>query len=87
MPPPAESSDDPRHLTDMDQPAVNQADLSGELERLRAENQALRTSRDEFQREGERYRLITENTLDLICEVSQQGIYTYVSPNHQEILG
>ena len=39
------------------------------------------------QRSEQRYRLITENTLDLICEVSQHGFYTYVSPNHQEILG
>ena len=75
----------------MEQPATTaQESPQAELNRLRAENralvrenQALRESRDE----GARYRLITENTLDLICEVSQHGFYTYLSPNHLEILG
>lgn len=82
-------------LTDMsDQPETNHAALLEEIERLRQENRALaadnltlRESRDDSQRREQRYRLITENTLDLICEVSQHGFYTYVSPNHQEILG
>ena len=80
--------------TDMDQISLNRDELLAELDRLRSENialitdnQALRESRDESQREGQRYRLITENTLDLIGEVSQHGVYTYVSPNHQELLG
>ena len=75
-------------------PKLTRDDLLTELDRLRqenralaADNQTLRESRDEFQRREGRYRLITENTLDLICEVSQHGFYTYVSPNHQEILG
>ena len=78
----------------MDNSAPTSGDVPAELEHLRAENRALaeensrlRTSRDDSQRSEERYRLITENTLDLICEVSQHGFYTYVSPNHQEILG
>ena len=78
----------------MDQITLNRDELLAELDRLRSENialvtdnQALRESRDESQREGQRYRLITENTLDLIGEVSQHGVYTYVSPNHQELLG
>ena len=78
----------------MDQPASTQENPQAELTRLRAENRALvrenqtlRESRDESRREGARYRLITENTLDLICEVSQHGFYTYLSPNHLEILG
>ena len=94
MPQPTQSSGVPRHLTDMDQPAGAPAELVAELARLQEENHALlrenrtlRESRDESRREGERYRLITENTLDLICEVSQQGFYTYLSPNHHEILG
>ncbi len=78
----------------MDQITLNRDELLAELDRLRTDNialandnQALRESRDESQREGQRYRLITENTLDLIGEVSQHGVYTYVSPNHQELLG
>ncbi len=62
-------------------------DLLEELARLREENRALHESRDDSQRKEQRYRLITENTLDLICEVSQHGFYTYVSPNHQDLLG
>ena len=79
----------PRHpTTDMDHPtAPDQDELFRELERLQAENRALRAAREASEREGQRYRLITENTLDLICEVSQHGFYTYVSPNHLEILG
>jgi PAS domain S-box-containing protein len=78
----------------MDNPAPSSQDLLAELERLRAdnriladENASLRTARDDSQRSEQRYRLITENTLDLICEVSQHGFYTYVSPNHEDILG
>ena len=78
----------------MDQPTLNQDELCLELERLQTENRAL-VHENQFLREtnaesvlvAQRYRLITENTLDLICEVSQQGLYTYASPNHQEILG
>ncbi len=79
----------------MDLPiTLSRDELLSELERLQtetrtlaAENRSLRESRDHSARGERRYRLITENTLDLICEVSQHGFYTYVSPNHQEILG
>ncbi len=79
----------------MDLPTtLSRDELFSELERLQAENRALtsenrslRDSRDQSARGERRYRLITENTFDLICEVSQHGFYTYISPNHQEILG
>ena len=79
----------------MDLPTtLSRDELFSELERLQtenraltSENRALRDSRDQSARGERRYRLITENTLDLICEVSQHGFYTYVSPNHQDILG
>ncbi len=78
----------------MNPPTPPQDDLQAELERLRvanlalaAENQTLRESRDAMRHSEAHYRLIAENTLDLICEVSQHGVYTYVSPNHHEILG
>ncbi len=69
-------------------------ELFTELERLQSENRALtaeglalRRAHDEYRLGAERYRLIAENTLDLLCEVSQHGVYTYVSPNHTELLG
>src|ERR1700741_1645608 len=35
----------------------------------------------------EQYRLIAENTSDLICMIDDQGTYTYVSPSYREVLG
>ncbi|MCG8589099.1 MAG: PAS domain S-box protein [Proteobacteria bacterium] len=35
----------------------------------------------------ERYRSITENTLDLIAELSDDGSFVYASPNYRQILG
>jgi PAS domain S-box-containing protein len=48
-------------------------------ERKRAE-EALRHSE-------EQYRLITENTKDLICTLDLQGNFNYVSPSFKEVLG
>jgi PAS domain S-box-containing protein len=70
-----------------DNPGNDLLGLRATLQKLEEENAALRKSRDDSQRREQRFRLITENTLDLICEVSQHGVYTYVSPNHREILG
>lgn len=65
-----------------------------EVDRLRdanrdllEENRRLRQACDLSQRGEQRYRLLIENTLDLICETSQHGVYTYVSPNHLQALG
>jgi diguanylate cyclase (GGDEF)-like protein/PAS domain S-box-containing protein len=35
----------------------------------------------------ERYRTLTENTYDLIGEISREGQYLYVSPNYRDVLG
>lgn len=35
----------------------------------------------------ERYRTLTENAYDLICEISNDGRYLYASPNYKDILG
>ena len=35
----------------------------------------------------ERYRLLVENSTELVCEVSLDGRYLYVSPNYQCLLG
>jgi len=37
--------------------------------------------------EEERYRLLVENSLDLICELDASGGYLYVSPNYKTTLG
>jgi|CXWL01.1.fsa_nt_gi PAS domain S-box-containing protein/diguanylate cyclase (GGDEF)-like protein len=34
-----------------------------------------------------RYRALTENTLDLVCELGSDGRFVYASPNFQQILG
>jgi diguanylate cyclase (GGDEF)-like protein/PAS domain S-box-containing protein len=50
------------------------------LESLQQTHQNLSDSR-------ERYRTLTENTYDLISEISTDGIYLYTSPNFSEVLG
>src|SRR6266404_538908 len=45
-----------------------------------------KTEREKLKAE-ELYRLIAENTTDLICLLDTQGRYAYVSPSHQELLG
>ena len=69
-------------------------ELFAELERLQSENRALtaetlalRRAYEDTRLDAERYRLITANTVDLIGEVSQHGVYTYVSANHEALLG
>ncbi len=34
-----------------------------------------------------RYQALTESSFDLISELDEAGVYTYVSPNHWEVLG
>jgi PAS domain S-box-containing protein len=34
-----------------------------------------------------RYRLLTENMSDLLCELDEQGSYLYLSPNYRDVLG
>jgi len=40
-----------------------------------------------LRRSEEQYRLITENTHDLICMLDQEGNFIYVSPSCREVLG
>lgn len=40
-----------------------------------------------LQKSEEQYRLIAENTSDLICMVDFDGNFTYVSPSYREVLG
>lgn len=41
---------------------------------------------EEVRRNAELYKLITENTSDLVAVIDQQGLYKYVSPVHKQIL-
>jgi len=43
-------------------------------------------SHNELYESKERYRTLTENTYDLISEISDQGRYLYTSPNYKEVL-
>ncbi len=45
------------------------------------------TVQRQLQESLERFRRLTENTFDLICEIDQHGTYLYLSPNHQQVLG
>lgn len=69
-------------------PRMDENDQLREANRdLLEENRRLRLACDLSQRGEQRYRLLIENTLDLICETTQHGVYTYVSPNHLQALG
>ncbi|WP_051029597.1 sensor domain-containing protein [Brevibacillus massiliensis] len=42
---------------------------------------------EEIKKSEEKYRLITENTSDLIAVIDRDGTYSYLSPSHQAVLG
>lgn len=42
---------------------------------------------EELKRSEEKYRLITENTTDLISVVDREGHFLYLSPSHEAVLG
>ncbi|MFZ5647693.1 MAG: PAS domain S-box protein [Bacillota bacterium] len=54
--------------------------LEREIIELKRSGQTLRESE-------ERYRRLAENTFDIICEVSNDGRYLYLSPNYRDVLG
>jgi PAS domain S-box-containing protein len=56
------------------------------LEELQSANQELTTLNDELQSQ-ELYRLVAENTRDLVSLHSADGKYTYASPSSEKLLG
>jgi len=56
------------------------------LERAQTEREKLKAEAA-LHRSEELYRLITENTSDLICMLNWNGNYEYVSPSYKEVLG
>jgi two-component system sensor histidine kinase UhpB len=53
-------------------------------QRIKQENEHVK---EELRKSEEHYRLITENTHDLISTLDIEGNYLYVSPSYKEILG
>ena len=50
-------------------------------------NHELEIQAEQLRASKEKYRMITENISDLIAQVSRQGLYTYLSPSYETILG
>jgi two-component system cell cycle sensor histidine kinase/response regulator CckA len=48
---------------------------------------AKRRKEQDKEKAEELYRLIAENTTDLICLLDTRGMYAYVSPSHKDLLG
>lgn len=44
-------------------------------------------AKEELQKSEERYRLIADNSLDLIGIVDTEGVFSYISPSHLNVLG
>ena len=44
-------------------------------------------AQEELRRSEARYRALTENAFDLVCELDREGRFSYVSPNFKDVLG
>jgi PAS domain S-box-containing protein len=60
--------------------------LRSALEKVRTIEEK-RNAEAALQKSQEQYRLIAENTSDLICMVDTHGNYTYLSPSYRDVLG
>jgi len=64
-------------------------ELRRQVDELQEEKERLKQWKTEAERKGDRYRLINENTSDLIAVTtfSLNPTYTYISPSHKQVLG
>ena len=64
------------------------AELRSRIQDLKAEPERL-TPAEKLSRQWERYRLISENTSDLIAVTTFEinPVFTYVSPSHEKVIG
>ena len=60
--------------------------VRGALEKVKTIEEK-RSAEAALRKSEEQYRLIAENTSDLICMVDNQGNYTYLSPSYRDVLG
>lgn len=63
------------------------AELSLSNQKLSAEIVERKKAQEEIHAREERYRALTENIYDLVCETSIEGQYLYLTPNNEEVLG
>lgn len=68
-------------------PAKKRPEPNEAIKQPEEENRALVRELDELRRSEERFRKLVENTSDLIWEVNENGINTYMSPKIKALLG